>query len=336
MSLHLGRFPEYQLELGVLWSSVAGDEMLRMFESFDKNAKWLAVFCEDVDLSSLDVAHIPAMKRAVTPDQSEPHSGEPELTAFVNLAGGGEFFARFWMHYASLGVQRTRKREMFPTVAAACQWLGLPPPASETLAAAVADAVGTGAEPTVGQAEQSENRRRILKAASRLFRERGYDGVAEAEIMEAAGLGRSGLEGYFGSRDNLIFHALAEALANFKPPEELADYACYYLSAGHRADIGGGCPAAALASETVRQSAEARAAMTAGLDGQIESLSRSAPGRDAPARRRAAIRACSALVGSLILARMSDDEELAREFVDETLAWIAEQDKPPGGSTLGV
>jgi TetR/AcrR family transcriptional repressor of nem operon len=335
MGLHLRRFPEYQLELGVLWSTVAGDEMLRMFESFDKSAKWLVVFCEDVDLSGLDIAHIPAMKRAVTPDQSEPRSGESELTAFVSLAGGGEFFARFWMHYASMGVQRPRKREMFPTVAAACQWLRLPPPASETLAAAV-DAVGTEAETTGSQAEQSENRRRILKAASRLFRERGYDGVTEAEIMEAAGLGRSGLEGYFGSRDDLIFHALVEALVTFKPPEELADYACYYLSAGHRADVGGGCPAAALASETVRQSAEARAAMTTGLDGQIARLSLSAPGRDAPARRRAAIRACSALVGSLILARMSDDEQLAQEFVDETLAWISERDGSLGASTMGV
>jgi TetR/AcrR family transcriptional repressor of nem operon len=272
----------------------------------------------------------------VTPDQSEPNSGERELTAFVNLAGGGEFFTRFWMHYAAMGVQRPRKREMFPTVAAACRWLSLPPAAAETLAAAVADAIGVEAETTLSQAAQSENRRRILEAASRLFRERGYDGVTEAEIMEAAGLGRSGLKGYFGSRDDLIFHALVEALVNFKPPEELADYACYYLSVGHRADVGGGCPVAALASETVRQSVEARAAMTSSLSGHIERLSRSAPGPDAPARRRAAVRACSAMVGSLILARMSDDEGLAREFVDETLAWIAERGKPAQGSTMSV
>jgi TetR/AcrR family transcriptional repressor of nem operon len=330
MGVHLEHFPEYKLEFGALCNSVVGDEALNMFEGFDKHAKWLVVFNEGVDLSGLDIAHIPAMRRAVTPNQSEPHSGEPELTAFVSLAGGGEFFTRFWMHYASMGVEHSRKREMFPTMAAACQWLGLPPPAAETLAAALADAVGTEAETALGQAERSENRRRILQAASRLFRERGFDGVTEAEIVAAAGLTRSGLEGYFESKDDLIFHAMVEALVTFKPPEELAEYACYYLSPEHKADIAGGCPLAALATEIVRQSAEARAAMTTGLSDDIERLSRSAPGRDAPSRRRAAIRAVSAMVGSLILARMSDDEELAQEFVKEALAWIADRDKPLG------
>lgn len=332
MGVHLEHFPEYRLEFGALCNSVSGDEVLSMFEGFDKRAKWLVVFNDNVDLSGLDIAHIPAMKRAVTPEDSGPQGGEPESTAFVNLAGGGDFFVRFWVHYASEGVQRTRRRERFSTVAAACQWLRLPPPATETLAAAVADAIRAEAGVTAAQAESAEDRGRILQAASRLFRERGFDGVTQAEIMAAARLPRSAFERYFRSKDDLIFHALVEAIVNFKTPEELTEYACYYLSAAHMADIAGGCPLAALASETVRQSAEARAAMTTAVSGQIERLSRSAPGCDAPARRSAAIRAYSATLGSLIVARMSDDEGLAHEFVNEALAWITNPDKASGTS----
>jgi len=40
----------------------------------------------------------------------------------------------------------------------------------------------------VSRAQVAENRKRILEAAARLFRERGIGGVNVAEIMDAAGL----------------------------------------------------------------------------------------------------------------------------------------------------
>jgi TetR/AcrR family transcriptional regulator, transcriptional repressor for nem operon len=64
----------------------------------------------------------------------------------------------------------------------------------------------------VSNEQVMENRRTILDAAGRLFRERGFEAVTVAEIMKAAGLTHGGFYGYFESKDELIVEALAEAL----------------------------------------------------------------------------------------------------------------------------
>jgi TetR/AcrR family transcriptional repressor of nem operon len=177
----------------------------------------------------------------------------------------------------------------------------------------------------VSRTQVAENRRKILEAAGRLFRERGFDGVTVAEIMRAAGLTHGGFYGYFTSKDELIAHALAEALSSSQPATDLAAYVAAYLSPEHMTDLAGGCAVAALASETVRQSPEARAAMTAALRGQIERLSAAAPGEDPAARRRAAVGAWAAMVGAVTLARLSDDAALAEEVLNATAAWLGER-----------
>lgn len=189
----------------------------------------------------------------------------------------------------------------------------------------------------VSRTQVAENRRRILEAAGRLFRERGFAAVTVADVMKAAGLTHGGFYGYFESKDDLIAHALADVLSGGEPASaDLADYAAAYLSPGHRADVAGGCPVAALASESTRQSPEARAAMTEGLRRQIARLSASAPDEGAAARRRAAIGAWSAMVGALILSRMCEDQALAREVLDETRAWITDKGADDGGASRGA
>ena len=52
-----------------------------------------------------------------------------------------------------------------------------------------------------------ENREKILAAAARLFRERGFDEVGVADVMQAAGLTHGGFYGHFKSKDDLIAQA---------------------------------------------------------------------------------------------------------------------------------
>jgi len=177
----------------------------------------------------------------------------------------------------------------------------------------------------VSREQVAENRRAIVEAAGRLFRQRGFDAVTVAEVMKAAGLTHGAFYGYFASKDDLVAEALIEALASTAaPPSVPAVYAAGYLSSAHRDDRANGCPFAALAAETVRQPAGARAAMTAGLKRQIERLSAGAPGADAD-KRRAAIGGWAAMVGAMILARVSDDPALSDEVLEQTRAWIASQ-----------
>jgi TetR/AcrR family transcriptional repressor of nem operon len=176
----------------------------------------------------------------------------------------------------------------------------------------------------VSREQVAENRRKILEVAGRLFRERGFEAVTVADVMKAAGLTHGGFYGYFKSKDDLIAQTLATALTSSVPDEiDLATFAADYLSRGHCKDLAGGCPTAGLGAETIRQAPEARAAMTRGLSRQIERLSHTAPGSTAAERRRAAIGSWAAMVGAVILARMSDDPALSDEMLSETGAWIA-------------
>src|SRR4051812_29078487 len=168
----------------------------------------------------------------------------------------------------------------------------------------------------VTKEQMAEHRHRILDAAGRLFREKGFAAVTLAEVMQAAGLTHGGFYGHFKSKDDLI----AQTLAHLRPAgdpgaADLAGYAANYLDGRHRDDCAGGCPVAALASDTIRQSPEARAAMTEGLRQQIDRLTTLAPGQSAAEKRAAAIAGWSAMVGGLILARLSDDAALSEEVL---------------------
>lgn len=178
----------------------------------------------------------------------------------------------------------------------------------------------------VSREQVAINRQKILEAASRLFRERGYDAVTVADVMSAAGLTHGGFYGYFKSKDELIAQTLEHVFGQGEAGEaDLVRYAARYLSGEHRDNLAGGCPTAALGAETVRQTPEARAAMAAGLKKQIERLS-ARGSNDAAQARRAAIGGWSAMVGAVILARLVDDPVLSDEVLSETLAWIEHQD----------
>jgi TetR/AcrR family transcriptional repressor of nem operon len=175
----------------------------------------------------------------------------------------------------------------------------------------------------VSREQVAANRQTILEAAGHLFRARGFEAVTVADVMKAAGLTHGGFYGYFKSKDDLIAQTLAHVSAQGPAEVDLARYAESYLSKRHCQDLAGGCPTAALGCETTRQTPEARAAMTKGLHQHIERLSRSAKGKTAAEKRRAAIGSYAAMVGAVIMARFSDDPRLSEELLAQTRAWIA-------------
>src|SRR5690349_5581849 len=95
------------------------------------------------------------------------------------------------------------------------------------------------AEMRVSREQVAENRQKILDAAGRLFRARGYDAVSVAEVMQAAGLTHGGFYGYFASKDELIAETLAHMLAGDAMKggqHDLGEFASRYLVASHRAN----------------------------------------------------------------------------------------------------
>ena len=180
----------------------------------------------------------------------------------------------------------------------------------------------------VSREQVGENRRRILDEAARLFRERGFEDVSVAEVMKAAGLTHGGFYGHFRSKDDLIAQTLAHALmGSAHEATDLADYAAWYLSPSHRDATAAGCAVAALGSEAARAGPDARAAMTSGLRRQVEQFTRLAAGQD-EAARQAAIGSWAAMVGAIVLARLSDDPALSDEVLEATRAWISRPSAP--------
>ncbi|ASS53958.1 TetR/AcrR family transcriptional regulator [Rhizobium leguminosarum] len=174
----------------------------------------------------------------------------------------------------------------------------------------------------ISREQMAENRQRILEVASRLFREKGFEAVGVAEVMKAAGLTHGSFYGHFSSKDDLIVQALAHALGQRNGPSlPLGAYMEEYLSPRHRDNRAGGCPISGLAADTLRQTPEARAAVTEGVRAQIDWMSEKDEGPDADRRCRA-IAHWSAMVGATILARVIVDPALSKEILTETLAWI--------------
>ena len=168
------------------------------------------------------------------------------------------------------------------------------------------------------KADVADNRRAILDAAGRLFRERGFDAVTVAQVMQATGLTHGAFYGYFASKEALIAATVADLAARPRPAAPWAVRITRYLSPRHRNDLSGGCPVAALAPESVRQSAPTRAAMTHYVQHMIGQLAAAAPGEGEEARRAEAVAACAAMVGALILSRAVDDPGLADELLSTT------------------
>ena len=182
----------------------------------------------------------------------------------------------------------------------------------------------------VSRAQFQENREKIVKAAGRLFRERGFDAVSVADVMKAAGLTHGGFYGHFKSKDDLIAQAAVEAsdrvveswsaIAEAHGPGALKALGELYLDDSHLNAPGAGCLVATLGSDIARRPAEAREGVTASIKRVAAMLQKAAPGKTEAVRRKRALAAYASWVGAMVLARMSDDEA----FSQEVLAAVAD------------
>jgi TetR/AcrR family transcriptional repressor of nem operon len=176
----------------------------------------------------------------------------------------------------------------------------------------------------VSREQVAEHRTRILDAAARLFRLRGFDDVTVADVMKEAGLTHGAFYGYFPSKEALIAEAVGQALPpapdKASPRRPAADYADGYLSVRHRDIRATSCLFSSLGTEAARGSADLRHSMTEAVSSRIAHLSVEAEGDTSKEKRRAAIAAWSAMVGAMVLARLVDDDKLSREILKQTRA----------------
>ena len=177
----------------------------------------------------------------------------------------------------------------------------------------------------VSREEAAKNREKVLRTASRKFREHGYKGIGIVDLMEAAGLTHGGFYKNFEGKEALIVEATALALSATidKWREVIGDsddpskvLARWYLHKEHLKRIEDGCTYAALASEAPRHSAELRRTFEESLEEAISLVTRKSTGRKKADARRDAIRDLVQMIGALILARAVNRREFAYEIME--------------------
>lgn len=188
----------------------------------------------------------------------------------------------------------------------------------------------------VSREQAALNRERVVDVAARLFREKGYDGIGVADLMKNAGLTHGGFYGHFASKEDLMIeacqHALNTSLDGWRakvasdPQRALPAIIDSYLTARHRDQPGGGCPAAAMGADVARMSPGARPAFTQATRRQFALLEGllpdGAPDGTPERRRQQAIATFAAMVGAMVLARAIDDEALSMEILDAVKAQL--------------
>ena len=173
--------------------------------------------------------------------------------------------------------------------------------------------------------KKQQSRDRIVQVTARAIRRRGYDGTGIATIMKEAGLTHGGFYAHFASREVLLAEAAAQAsIESIEALQKIVAVAPVgltlqaamraYLSDAHVQNIELGCPIAALGSEIPRQAPEIRHQVTCHLKQMLDLIA-----DQSDVGHEQALVAVATMVGTLLLARATDDPTLAAALTEATL-----------------
>ncbi|WP_426435855.1 TetR family transcriptional regulator [Bradyrhizobium genosp. P] len=186
----------------------------------------------------------------------------------------------------------------------------------------------------VSRIQAAENRETVINVASRLFRERGFDGIGLKDLMEGAGLTQGAFYKQFESKEDLAALASRRALESASqrwsaaiaenPDDPLGAVIAFYLSAGHREEKLDGCPVVALGSDAARQGASVKAAFEEGIKAYLAVLGPLLPETDGEDTNGRAMVVLSTMVGALTLSRAVNDPDLAQAFLNATVEHVRE------------
>jgi TetR/AcrR family transcriptional repressor of nem operon len=184
----------------------------------------------------------------------------------------------------------------------------------------------------VSRIQAAENRQTVINVASRLFRERGFDGIGLKDLMEGAGLTQGGFYKQFASKEDLAVEASRRALesasgrwseaAAQNPDDPLGAVLAFYLSSDHREERMDGCPIVALGADAARQGPDVKAAFEAGIKAHLEVLGRFIAANGDDASRGKAMAILSTMVGAVTLSRVVNDPDLAQALLDAAVEQV--------------
>jgi TetR/AcrR family transcriptional repressor of nem operon len=176
----------------------------------------------------------------------------------------------------------------------------------------------------VSRVQAEENRQTVINVASRLFRQRGFDGIGLKDLMEEAGLTQGAFYKQFESKEDLAAQASKRALesttrrwttaAEANPKDPLGAVIAFYLSMGHHEERMDGCPVVALGSDAARQSVDVKASFETGIREYLKMLGRWIGESDGDDSGKT-MAILSTMVGALVLSRAVNNKQLSKRFL---------------------
>ena len=186
----------------------------------------------------------------------------------------------------------------------------------------------------VSRTKAAKNRETVINVASRLFRERGFDGIGLKDLMKGAGLTQGAFYKQFASKEDLAAQASRRAMESAthrwsaataaRPEDPLGAVIAFYLSMGHRGEKMDGCPIVALGSDAARQGMDVKASFEAGIKEHLEILGRFIAKTSGEESDGKAMAILSTMVGALTLSRVVNDPDLAQAFLDAATDQVRE------------
>jgi TetR/AcrR family transcriptional repressor of nem operon len=186
------------------------------------------------------------------------------------------------------------------------------------------------------QQDKAASHDRVVRIAAARFREAGLGGPGVADLMQEAGLTHGGFYRHFGSRDDLVAEAVEHMRTQFEgrmtavAENGLTRLIDEYLTENHRDAPATGCAVVAVGGDMARSNQRARAAYTHQVELYLELIGELVEEHSDSAARQRAIVTLSAMVGSMLIARAVNKEDLSREFLDTVRHHLTDKrDKDP-------
>lgn len=177
--------------------------------------------------------------------------------------------------------------------------------------------------------QAAANKEAILTAASRLYREKGIDGIGIGELSRSVGLTHGGFYGQLpGGKEQLAAEAVTRTfdttLRNWQDAKSLPDMVRRYLTHKHLDNWTEGCPIPALAVDVARTGGSVSQSFTHGVERMLEIVMPLVEGETQEEKRQQAQQVIASIAGAMMIARAVDKPELAEQFLASVIdSWAS-------------
>jgi TetR/AcrR family transcriptional repressor of nem operon len=168
------------------------------------------------------------------------------------------------------------------------------------------------------------NKEAILAAASKLYREKGIDGIGIGELSRSVGLTHGGFYGQFpGGKEQLASEAVTRTfetnIRDWENAKSIPELVKGYLTQKHLDNWTEGCPIPALGADVARNGGSVSHSFTQGVERLIETLMPLVEGQNQDEKHQQALQVIASIAGAMLIARALDNPQLSKQFLQSVI-----------------